>query len=226
MALYSIQDETLNDIAEAIREQTGTKDLIQTSNMSTMIREIEGGGTTKNAVLYIEQDLEAEQKQQARINIDIHVGEEPLDADEGALWINPEGYNIKLNNSIIAKENNDGEVEMFGTTLSEDSFIVEDKNFDGNIKLQMYSFLENEEADNEGVEKPLQSIKFSGLPDTYVIPKQPTTMNIGLLIYQIGSVYLSFSGVNPSTIFGGTWEQIEDNLLLGNNEVYMWKRIA
>ncbi len=39
------------------------------------------------------------------------------------------------------------------------------------------------------------------------------------LIYPIGSIYMNVSNVNPTTLFGGTWERIEDRFLLasGNN---------
>lgn len=33
-------------------------------------------------------------------------------------------------------------------------------------------------------------------------------------IYPIGSIYMSVNSTNPSTLFGGTWEQIEDRFLL------------
>ena len=37
--------------------------------------------------------------------------------------------------------------------------------------------------------------------------------------YPIGSIFLSISNINPSTFFGGRWEQIKDRFLLcaGNN---------
>lgn len=33
--------------------------------------------------------------------------------------------------------------------------------------------------------------------------------------YPIGSIYMSIDATNPSTYFGGTWEQIRDRFLLG-----------
>ena len=33
-------------------------------------------------------------------------------------------------------------------------------------------------------------------------------------IYPIGSIYMSMNGTNPSTLFGGTWEQIKNGFLL------------
>ena len=40
------------------------------------------------------------------------------------------------------------------------------------------------------------------------------------LIYPIGSIYLSVNSVDPSTIFGGTWEQIKDTFLLSGGDTY------
>lgn len=35
------------------------------------------------------------------------------------------------------------------------------------------------------------------------------------MIYPVGAIYLSVSEVNPSVLFGGTWEQIKDRFLIG-----------
>lgn len=40
------------------------------------------------------------------------------------------------------------------------------------------------------------------------------------LIYPVGSIYMSVNAVNPSTLFGGTWEQIKDKFLLSAGDTY------
>ena len=39
-------------------------------------------------------------------------------------------------------------------------------------------------------------------------------------IYPVGSIYISVSNTDPSTIFGGTWEQIKDHFLLTAGDTY------
>lgn len=39
-------------------------------------------------------------------------------------------------------------------------------------------------------------------------------------LYPVGSVYISFSATNPSTLFGGTWTRLKDTFLLANGDSY------
>lgn len=40
------------------------------------------------------------------------------------------------------------------------------------------------------------------------------------LVYPVGSIYISVSNTNPSTLFGGTWVQIKDTFLLSAGDTY------
>ena len=38
--------------------------------------------------------------------------------------------------------------------------------------------------------------------------------------YPVGSIYMSVNSTNPSTLFGGTWERIQDRFLLASGSTY------
>jgi hypothetical protein len=40
------------------------------------------------------------------------------------------------------------------------------------------------------------------------------------LTYPVGSIYMSINDTNPSTLFGGTWDQLKDRFLLGVGDTY------
>ena len=40
------------------------------------------------------------------------------------------------------------------------------------------------------------------------------------LIYPVGSIYMSVNSTSPASLFGGTWEQLQDRFLLGAGNLY------
>ena len=64
--------------------------------------------------------------------------------------------------------------------------------------------------------KPLSAKQGKVLKD--LIDHNETTI-LGM-IYPVGSIYLSVSDANPTTIFGGTWVQIKDTFLLACGDTY------
>ena len=71
----------------------------------------------------------------------------------------------------------------------------------------------------------------SGLVDTYTITfTNGTTTTFTVTngnnspslsdIYPIGSIYMSVTSTNPSSLFGGTWQQLKDRFLLGAGDTY------
>lgn len=44
--------------------------------------------------------------------------------------------------------------------------------------------------------------------------------NNWLTIYPVGSIYMSVNNVDPTQLFGGTWEQIKDRFLLASGDTY------
>ena len=55
-----------------------------------------------------------------------------------------------------------------------------------------------------------------------VFPRTVPSAISGLidLIYPVGSIYMSVNNANPSVLFGGTWEQIQDRFLLASGSTY------
>ena len=70
-----------------------------------------------------------------------------------------------------------------------------------------------EVLDNVGLEHFWEKIK------DYVDSHGGGSVNIDD-VYPVGSIYLSVNNTNPSVLFGGTWEQIEDRFLLASGSTY------
>ena len=52
---------------------------------------------------------------------------------------------------------------------------------------------------------------------TKVFKEIPSLATITDLIYPVGSIYMNVTNLNPATIFGGTWEEIQGRFLLGRS---------
>lgn len=49
----------------------------------------------------------------------------------------------------------------------------------------------------------------------------PDNTGVDLLtVYPIGSIYMSVNSASPASLFGGTWEQLQDRFLLGAGSIY------
>ena len=47
-----------------------------------------------------------------------------------------------------------------------------------------------------------------------------TITNILNMVYPVGSIYMSVNSTSPATLFGGTWQQIQDTFLLSAGSTY------
>lgn len=69
-------------------------------------------------------------------------------------------------------------------------------------------------------------IRAEQIPDENYVEVKPYTaeqvQKLGIfdLIYPVGSLYMSVNDVSPATLFGGTWERIEDRFILAAGSTY------
>lgn len=66
---------------------------------------------------------------------------------------------------------------------------------------------------------PLYKVTLDGVNIESVTPIFEA-WTIGSYIYPVGSIYISVNEVNPSELFGGTWEKIQDKFLLASGSSY------
>ena len=69
------------------------------------------------------------------------------------------------------------------------------------------------------------SLAFDGSTTNEFLSKAGTFESVSggitaLDVYPVGSIYMSVNSTSPATLFGGTWEQLEDRFLLGAGSTY------
>ena len=57
------------------------------------------------------------------------------------------------------------------------------------------------------------------LDDVYAPKGQGGTITLDD-VYPVGSIYMSVNSISPATLFGGTWQKIEDKFLLASGPSY------
>ena len=69
---------------------------------------------------------------------------------------------------------------------------------------------------------PLGAVRYNAAQSLTSAQQGQARENIGLLdyVYPVGSIYMSVNSTSPATLFGGTWEQIQDTFLLAAGSTY------
>lgn len=123
--------------------------------------------------------------------------------------IEAEGYTAISRHTYIAAAyyiidvNTDGTAIGFGTAVDDED----------NGLISGFPISINDESGNTAF-----SVGLDGIP--YCRNANSDYGTIFNLIYPVGSIYMSANAINPSILFGGTWEQIENKFLLAAGSAY------
>lgn len=101
--------------------------------------------------------------------------------------------------SLWNKIKNWVEQQGYKTTDTNTTYTLEQSSSDGHI-----ISLKSSEGENQ----------------TITIPRGASMNDIINLVYPVGAIYLSTSAVSPGTLFGGTWERLENRMLIGAGSSY------
>lgn len=133
--------------------------------------------------------------------------------EEGTLnTLSSEDYTIDTENDLI----------IISNLLLSNALPYTDQ---GNFYLYAKDLL-TEDTENMFVSKGIPTFEagehdFQVNGELYIATQNRTNITeIRDLIYPIGSIYMSVNNTNPSTLFGGTWEQIENRFLLSAGSSY------
>ena len=123
--------------------------------------------------------------------------------------IEAEGYTAVSRHTYIAAAyyiidvNTDGTAIGFGTAVDDED----------NGLISGFPIAINDESGEKAF-----SVGLDGIPHCRNVNSDFGT--IFNLIYPVGSIYMSVNATNPGTLFGGTWEQIQDKFLLAAGSSY------
>lgn len=124
-----------------------------------------------------------------------------------------------VENQVITHALNNKVNKETGKGLSSNDFTDDEKN-----KLEQIEANANKYVLPEASEETLGGVKLDGTTiyknaDGKISSKQSISISL-LDVYPIGSIYMNVNEVNPTGLFGGTWEALETE-----TTYYMWQRL-
>lgn len=162
--------------------------------------EVEYSSRDNKVLTYKEQNLSDDDKLQARTNIDVMSSQEVSTAIQNAhVSIDESMSETSVNpvqNKVITKAMA-GKLSTSGGVMT------------GMLTTKGIKLTKNVDYSNTPPSNPVEGQLFFQTATNLVLD----------MVYPVGSIYMSVNATSPSTLFGGTWEQIQDRFLLaaGNN---------
>lgn len=95
-------------------------------------------------------------------------------------------------------------------------FIFDGGDVDGGVSVDIVVDTALSKTSNNPIANKPVATKFSEI----LVAIEQAKKDILLSAYPVGSIYISTVSTSPSTLFGGTWEQIKDTFLLAAGSTY------
>lgn len=135
--------------------------------------------------------------------------------DENALYLTPDdGVNIKID-ATLTQEGAAADAKTTGEAIAAPKYVAQD------TAPEDTNLLWIDTSDEVGA-----CIKYyNTTTQTWENTSASTSPSINMdeildKMYPVGAIYLSVNDTSPASIYGGTWEQIEDVFLLGAGSAY------
>lgn len=135
-------------------------------------------------------------------------------------WTNEGTVEINLktvNNTTIASNISKGLIENSSQELRTLQEIVIEIVFSNSTLKSLDVVMENKQAERYGAEVGIDDV--NGLEDRLESLENRDSQLFDL-VYPVGSIYMSVNSTSPSTLFGGTWVQLQNRFLLGAGSDY------